>query len=273
MNSTYFEPSSFGPVKVHSCTTVGRPLNIFLDVLNEKPSRELRQEIVWHIGNIHLVDNSGGSFAIGRTTRRTVSKYVADTGDFIEELFEESPYTICLYDTSIGFVAIARKTKLAPTTHGIARQLARLLDATDAVRQNEIDVAVDPISDPEHFIAKLRDSYSIKSFTAEFTGPNPIDADEVFQKPLSVYCQAVNGKEGKVSVQGDDLDSESLIEVAKSTAAIGNDAIARVFEKRGQRPVRIHLRGDPVKKAYDEEQFEDAQALKDMRAEYRRVRD
>lgn len=247
--------------------------DVFLAALNEKPSRELRQEFVWHIGNIQGIDANGGSFAIGRTTKRTVSKYDPDTGDFIEELFEESPYTVCLYDTRIGFVAIARKSKLAPTTSGIARKLGRLLETTDSVMNNEISVAVDPIHDPEHFIARLREAYSIKSFTAEFNGPNPIDADELFQKPLSVYCQAINGKHGRVTVQGGDLDSEAVIEVAKSTAAVGNDASALVFERRGKRSVRIHIHGDPVKKAYEEDKLEQAKALDDMRAEYRRVRE
>jgi hypothetical protein len=248
------------------------PANIFKSALEEKPSIEFRQDHIWHIGNLQTLDNSGGSFAVGRTTKTTVAKYDLETGNFIEEYFEESPYTLCLYDLNIGLIAIAKKSKLAPTTNGIAKKLNKLLSASKSVRENDINIKIDIISDPEGFIQKIKSSYSLKKFTSHFTGPNPFDADELFQKPLSVYCQAINGDKGRVLVEGDSLDTDVAISIAKSSASTGNEASANIVAYHGGTVKKINLKGDPVKKSYKEEKFKMEVALNEMRLEYQRVR-
>ncbi len=249
------------------------PSELFQAAIQEKPSVELREDYLWHIGNINIIDKTGGSFAVGKTTRKAVGKYDAQEGNFIEEFFEEGAYTYCVYDCEIGILAIAKKTKLAPTTKGIAFKLKKLLESTESVEKNGIDLKIDIISDPESFIQKLVASYSLKQFTAHFTGPNPIDADELFQKPLSVYCQAIGGNKGKVVVEGESLEPEMAIEITKSAASTANEASARIIERYGERPKTIHLKGNPVKKIYDEEKFQLHTALVDMRGEYKRVRE
>lgn len=248
------------------------PSEIFKEALGERPDGEFRKDYMWHIGNVKEIDSRGGIFAIGRTTKTTVSQYDQDTGDFIEELFEESPYTLCLYDLNIGFVAIAKKSKLSPTTGGIAGKLKKLIDTAKVVQVNEIDVRIDPITDPDGFIQKLTSAYVIKRFTAHFTGPNPIDADELFQKPMAAYCKEVKGESGRVVTEGESLDQESVATVTKSVAATGNEASARIQENQGQGLKTIHLRGDPAKRTYPEEGFNEESALEGMRDEYRSIR-
>jgi len=248
------------------------PSQIFKYLIDEKPSLELKKDNIWHIGNLKLIDESGGSFAVGRTTKTTVGKYDSETGDFIEEYFEESPYTICLYDINIGLIAIAKKSKLTPTTKGIANKLTKLFSSSANVIDRNLDVKIDLINDPENFIQKIESSFNLKKFTSHFTGPNPIDADELFQKPLSVYCQAINGEKGKVIVEGTGLDTDVAVSVAKSSAATGNEASARIIEIRGSAGKTINLKGDPVKITYKEEEFKNDMALNDMRSEYARVR-
>ena len=249
------------------------PADIFKSALEEKPSLEFKQDFIWHIGNLQTLDNSGGSFAVGRTTKTTVAKYDREAGNFIEEYFEESPYTLCLYDLNIGLIAIAKKSKLAPTTNGIAKKINKLLSASRSVRKNDINIKIDIISDPEGFIQKIESSYNLKKFTSHFTGPNPFDADELFQRPLSVYCQAINGDKGRVLVEGDSLDTDIAISIAKSSAATtGNEASASIVEHHGKTVKKINLKGDPVKKFYKEEEFNMEVALNEMRLEYQRVR-
>lgn len=248
------------------------PAQIFQSLLEEKPSLELKQDNIWHIGNLQVLDNSGGAFAVGRTTKTTVAKYDHETGNFVEEYFEESPYTVCLYDLNIGLIAIAKKSKLAPTTKGIANKLNKLFSASTSVSDLNITIRIDLINDPEHFIQKIESSYTLKKFTSHFTGPNPIDADELFQKPLSVYCQTINGEKGKVIVEGTNLDTDVAVSITKSSAATGNEASARIIEHHGSTIKTINLKGDPVKKTYKEEDFNIELALSDMRSEYIRVR-
>ncbi|MCI5179499.1 MAG: hypothetical protein D3921_01720 [Candidatus Electrothrix sp. AW1] len=246
---------------------------IFREAISEKPSSEIRKDCIWHIGNIETIDADGGSFAVGRTTTTTLATYHDESRNFVEESFEDSPYTLCLYDSRIGFIAIAKKSKLASTTSDIAKKVKKLLDKTKIVLRNKIDVRIDPISDPDGFIKKLMSAYSIKRFTASFTGPNPFDADELFQKPISVYCQAINGENGHVVTKGKSLDAEVATKVTKSVAATGNEASANIIESHGERAKNVHLSGDPAKKIFDEDDFQAAEALAAMRNEYKKIRE
>ena len=103
------------------------PADLFFNAIQERPSLPIRKDLAWHIGNLERIDKDGGQFAVGKTTKTTFAKYDSNTRNFREEHLEESPYTLCLYDTRIGFIAIAKKSKLAPTTKGIANKIRNLL--------------------------------------------------------------------------------------------------------------------------------------------------
>jgi hypothetical protein len=137
--------------------------------------------------------------------------------------------------------------------------------------QTNTYVNVAPIPDPNDFVSILESAYRVSRFTATFRGPNPFDADEHFQKPLSVYLAQANGTKGKAQIQGDDLNRGVLQSVARSTAATGNEASATIKRERGQRSTVVHLRGDAAKRRYDEDEKPQA-VLEDLQKLYRRVR-
>lgn len=248
------------------------PKELFLDALQEKPSGELRRGYLWHIGNIRLFSEDSGYFAIGRTTKSTIEKFDIISGNFLEEELETSPYTHCVFDATIGIIGIARKASLAPTVRGIASRIQQLLSRTKTVVGTKTEVEVAPIPDPEDFLRALESAYRVFRFAATFGGPNPFDADEHFQKPLSVYLSSANGKKGKAQIQGDDLDREVLQSVSRSTAATGNEASATITKAQGQKSITVHLRGDAVKRRYDEDHYEPEEVLDDLRRLYGRVR-
>lgn len=248
------------------------PREYFLRALLERPSAELRKGYTWHIGNLRNFSETTGYFAIGRTTNSTIEKFDDQSGNFIEEILEESPYTHCVFDARIGFVGIAKKSSLAQTSKGIAARIEQLLAATRVISENAISVEIDPIPDPEGFLRALASAYKVTRFSATFRGPNPFDADEHFQKPLSVYLSAANGSKGKALVQGEDLNREVLQDVTRSTAATGNEASARIIKTKAQKPITISLKGDPVKRRYDEEDHVPEAVLTDLTNLYHRVR-
>lgn len=248
------------------------PQELLLASIAERPSAELRAGYDWHVGNIQMFSNVSGYFAVGRTTTSTIEKFDPTTGDFLEEETEESPYTHCVFDASIGFVGIAKKPNLSQTTRGIANRLEQLFSRTAAVLENAIEVQVRPIPDPEGFLKALDSAFRVFSFTATFRGPNPFDADEYFQRPLAVYLSAANGERGRTTINGDDLNRDVLREVTRSTAATGNEASARVQRSRRQKAVTVNLKGDPLKRKYSEEEHDPRQVLEDLSGLYRRVR-
>lgn len=245
--------------------------DLFLRVLSEKPAIALMRENVWHIGNIEYFNEMTGSFAIGRTTKTTVERYDVKTGNFIEELDDSGPYTYVLFDRSIGLLGIAKKSRVAADVEAIARKIKALFEIAVIVKELGVEVKVSVIPDPEDFIFKIRHAYSIKSFRAFFTGPNPVDADEIFQKPLSVYCRELNGDHGSVEVVGDSLNEDAVEAVAKSTAATGNTAAAKIQAKRGGKTIIIKMKGDAVRVPLNSEVSRE-QALEELQAAYYRVR-
>jgi hypothetical protein len=249
---------------------VSRP-EVFLASLKEKSDTQVRHGYRWHIGNVTLFSETSGYFAIGRTTRSTFEKFDTSTGNFVEEELETSPYTHCVFDAEIGFVGIAKKTSLSPTTQGIARRIEEVLSRTSQVTDNQIRVEITAIPDPENFLREVEQAYRVMQFAATFHGPNPIDADELFQKPLSTYLVAADGQKGKAQVEGHDLNREVIQAVTKSTAATGNEASVRLQRVKGARSIKINLRGGTLGALYDEEAHNPKQALDDLRGIYQRV--
>ena len=215
---------------------------------------------------------STGYFACGRTTKSTIEKFDETSKNFLEEELETSPYTHCVFNAQIGILGIARKTNLAPTVKGIAARIQQLLSQTKVVASSYTSVEIAPIPDPEDFLRALDSAYLVSRFAATFHGPNPFDADEAFQKPLSVYLRSANGKSGRAQIQGDDLNREVLKAVTRSTAATGNEATARLRKKKSGKATTMHLRGDPVKGQYEEDDKPE-DVLADLEKIYERVRE
>ena len=245
--------------------------DLFSRALGEKPAIAMTHENVWHIGNIEYFNDMTGSFAIGRTTKTTVERYDDKTGNFKEEIDDSGPYTYVLFDRSIGLIGIAKKSKVAPDVSAIARKIKALLESSSVVKESGVDVKVSIIPDPEDFILKIQRAYSIKKFRAYFTGPNPVDADEIFQKPLSIYCQELNGNHGNIEVVGSSLNEEVVAVVAKSTAATGNTASAIIQTENGKKTIKIQLKGDAVRVPVDSD-ISHKQALLELQEAYYRVR-
>ncbi|BCV45453.1 hypothetical protein TUM17379_24710 [Shewanella algae] len=246
-------------------------MDIFLKSIHDKPEYTLSSGSEWHIGNVKLFDDFSGSFAVGRTTKTTVEKFDKESGDFVDELDDSGPYTVVIFDARIGLIGIAKKSKLAPNASSIARRIKDLLSTTKTAIDTGVDVRIDIIPDPEDFLDKLRGAYSIRKFRATFTGPNPVDADELFQKPLSVYAKSIGASSGTLEVIGEALNEEVAESVAKSTAATGNTASARVVPSKGNKPKNIKMKGDAVVVTVAEEAT-NTQVLEQMHEEYTRVR-
>lgn len=249
-----------------------KPEEILIRSLKEKPDVDTREGYSWHIGNVTLLEEHYGSFAIGRKSITQLPHYDNEKKDFIDELSETSPYTIIYFDSTIGLLGIKRNYRLAPKESGIANKVQQLLSSTSIVKQSMTYVEVDAIKDPMSFINKLKNAYSIKKFTVTFSGPNPFDADEYFHKPMSIYLQAAEGKEGKTTIDGENLNSETLIHVTRSVASTGNNAIARLQNSADEKIITASLRDNPAKIVISPELIEEDKINRKLIEEYRQVR-
>ncbi|MBX3418854.1 MAG: hypothetical protein KF851_14710 [Pirellulaceae bacterium] len=240
--------------------------------MKERPSSKLNVGRTWHIGNIKEFGPDSGYFAFGRTTRATNTKFDDETGNFVNEDFQTSPYTHVVFNSKIGFLGIAHNHRLARSAIGISKKLQLVLGQTGVVRSNDVEVVISPISDPQSFLNTIANAYRVMRFTAHFTGPNPFDADEYFQRPLSVYAASANASKGKAQIDGENLRKEVVTEVARSTAASGNKASARVKRTKSQAPVTIGLKGEPIKRRFDEDSHDPKAVINELTSVYKEVR-
>lgn len=220
-----------------------KPPEILQETICSVPSAEIRKGRIWHIGNISKIDKDGLYFRVGKTTK--ARREVYHNGNFDDEEFEEAPYTHVFLDIALEVCAIAKKTKLSPTTSGIANRLIQLLNKSATAKDYAAMFEIDRINDPKNLITHLRQAHAISKFWMTFARPNPFHASD-FTKPLSEFLKQVQGEKGKAEVEGKDLKSGPLEELARSAAATGNDATAWLqLREKGERTIK-HLKKNPV---------------------------
>lgn len=207
------------------------PELIFNEAIREKPLVKLRRGAEWKLANINDIGIDGGAFAVGRISEANTERFDFSTDDFIEARDYQGPFSIVFFSSKTGVVAIEEKSKVNSKVSATAKRLYDLLESTNAVRRRNVRCIVDPIIDPDSFIEKIRKSTHVLKFRATFTGPNPSDADEIFQKPLEVYATRTKADKGIIEVSGANLDKNVVIDITRSNAATGNSVNARIETK------------------------------------------
>jgi len=248
------------------------PADILRQAIEGLPSSELRRGITWHIGNLTTLDDRGLYFRVGRISKSTIEIY--EDGAFLDEEFETAPYTHVVMDVPLGVCAIAKKGRLSPYVQGIANQLGRLLDRSDAATRHKAEFEIDPISDPEDLISYLDRAVSVSKFWVTFKRPNPFDANADFIQPMQRLLNGSGASKGKTEIEGKELVVKSLEELARSAAAIGDEAAARMSLEPNKPTVKKSLRGNPV--VLQQEDLADTpqrqELLQRMRKAYQKVR-
>lgn len=228
-------------------------VNVLREIVFEKPSAELKKGYWWHVGNVKGLGKNGAFFALGRTTKSMVELYDPETKDFIIDEHPESPYTHVYVDFPLQVLAIGYKNRLAPKTESIAKQLEKLLNQQERLQHINMTSDIAPLIDPRDFLTHLKEAAVVRTFTADFTLPNPFDSEEDFEKPFQRFINASEGNKGKASVSGSDLNRDVIENIARSCAASGNGASARMKDTETSRFRTRHLKGRAVTLDYNEE--------------------
>lgn len=214
------------PIETLMHDELRRP-EVLRSAVEGKKSTATQKGVSWRIGNVKRLDHAGFYFRLGRTTKAMVSVLNA-AGDFVENEFDSAPYTHVFMDVELGVAAIARDTKVAPTTRNMADRLVAVLEANAPEEGLILRFAADPVTDPKNFLERLFAAYAIRSFSYSFQRPNPLDSDKDFIQPFERLVQAANGNGGKATVKGDALNVTPLEEITRSVASTGDNVEARV---------------------------------------------
>jgi len=212
--------------------------------LRSVPSAELRRGALWHVGNVEELGDDGVYFRVGRTTTTTLQVY--QDGAFEDAEFETAPYTHVVVDTRLEVCGIAEKTRLAPSTVGIANRLTRLLNQSRAADEEAAMFQIAQVDDPEGLLMHLRAAYRVSTFWVGFSRPNPFHPERDFYVPMEKLLEESQGETGKTELKGEDLNAAVLEELTRCAAATGNDAGASLQEEEGGAKVKKRLKRNPV---------------------------
>ena len=94
------------------------------------------------------------------------------------------------------------------------------------------------IANPDDFLRRLRRVDAVTSFAVAFRLPNAFDSEKDFLEPRKRLAEAARAKKGKIEISGGSLDKDVVEQVARSAAATGDDAHAKIREKKGGGEVR-----------------------------------
>lgn len=216
---------------------------LFCKALNEKPALSVSNNSIWHIGNIVYFDKNKitGTFNIGKQTNSNIPKYNNESKDFEENIEESSPNVKIFFNLEYEILAIPNKSSLCPNEDALAKKIKMLLENTNTVKNSFKYIEITKIKDPKNFVSRLRSAYCIREFKVFFSGKNPFDADEYFQKPMSVYLDATGGEKGTTTVKGKSLNSQTCAKMAISVARTGNNATARLQDTSSDKVMSISM--------------------------------
>lgn len=250
------------------------PQQVIRDAVEDRSTSRRNRGTQWHIGNVEPVGEEGLYFRLGRRSRAMLSQIDEETGNFTETVFDNAPYTHGLIEVPLELALVARNSALAQSTEAIANRLQAVLNQSATAGRLHVRFVVGTISNPDQFLSLLAEAYSIQSFTFSVQRRNPIDADEDFVQPFERLVGAANAASGRATIKGHDLAGPPLERIARSAAATGDDAKAKLKVDSESPPVIRTLRGDSASVSVEslDSLEERMNALLKARAEYRRIR-
>ena len=221
------------------------PSDILKETVLAFSGMALSKDAIWRIGNVHAINGDGAYLRLGKTTESTLE--VFEDGGFQDQVFETAPYTHVVIDFNLEVCAIAKKPQLAPRTTTIAKRFRLLLNRSNKARELGMEFEIDEITDPHDFIFYLNQAFAVSKFEVTFKRPNAWDVNEDFIKPSQRMLENLGGEQGKTKIEGKELKTEVLEELARSIASTGDEAAAWLQMKEGEKKkVKKVLKENPV---------------------------
>jgi len=245
-------------------------VSILSRAIESLPTLQVRKGYLWRLGSVRKIGKSDYYFAIGRTHSQTVGQFNEETGEFIEQELQESPFTHVVLDANLQLFAISANYSLESTIRGLADRLGPLLERAQNVGEfGYLTIETDPVKDPVEFLAYINDAYRIMELTTTFSRPNAWDYSEHFHKPLSSTLDFVDGEEGQAKLKGKSLNKKNLEEVVRSGAANGDEISAKLVANEGEKSTRKRLGENHI--TFEEEDPKDDEARMRLLSVIRRL--
>jgi hypothetical protein len=239
---------------------------IFID-----PSQDIVKSN-WKIASIEFIETENAvKFDFGKSRIR--NKPILKDNKFIVEYEEINPFATIFFDITNEVLAIGHRPEVSPSVDAVARALKKYLNQDQLIKQLEVEIEIDRLTDPNDFIYKLKNSYQVTRFWFNIKLPNAMDSEELIYKPLEETLDPIGAKVAKMEYLGDDLDKDATEDLSRSLASRGLHAGATIKEEEQSKFIKIKLESDPVIIDCDEDGSKNPQnIIKSIRSTYLRIR-
>lgn len=247
---------------------------ILKEAISSNPTTETKQGKTWVIGSVEEIGDQAITFKLGRKVLKLTPKFNEENKTFQDYPEEEYPNTQIFLHLGLQVCAIAQNSKLGVKPYNIADRMTQVLGYADIAVRSQLRFNAQPLYDPEDFIEALRNAYAIQRFVMEFSRPNPVDEEDLIQRPLQQYLQRADGQKGKVEFSGNAMQVEPLAKLAHAAAASGDNTKALIRENAGDKLKPKSLQNNPlvISEATPNEPSERLSFIQKIVQSYQRIR-
>ncbi len=222
-----------------------------------RPTAKVPRGAVWHIGNTSTLKGGEVFFALGREIVVRAHEFDNRLREFREIEQSQAPFTVGVFDPRTQVAGILVRQNVSMNAREVAGKIQILLEEVGIARQNNREIVVDFIPDPTGFIASLESAHRITRFEFEFSPPNPPGDNKYIRQPLKNFAQRTGAEEGKVSIRGDALEKQELVDLTRDIAAAGDNATATIQAKSRSPLERRSLNVNPLREPVEANVHED----------------
>lgn len=242
--------------KSSKCTLFPQvPSEILKKILLARPSGLVRVNIHWAIANSREENDSITYFKFGRAIKKPSEVYDLAERAFVPAELDVANSADCYFDSATQVLAI-EKAPECPLPSTLAKYIRSVIQSyielgdPSVFSPEEIaylksrECGLRAITDPFDFIADILSAKKIFECKLYGSRLNPFDYDALFQKPTGRIIELSNATDGYTVIKSAQglLEKDFIKDMARASAAAGNDASAKIQRGEGGLTERIYLR-------------------------------
>lgn len=237
--------------------SINRP-DLLFKLLSLVPSYQFSKKSIFRTSKIDNISETEHYFEVGIEYKKDGAKFDKIKKSFIAHENEITDFAHCFYESKIQLLVIEKKTGLpAPKTLAsrlalAIEQIKTITEVFSCLTQEEQMLFInsrckaDVIYEPSEFLKIIKNAYKVLKFNINIPMPNPVDFNDMIQKPVSELMSDVNASTSTVTVENkkEGLDTHRLIGLTHDLSAYGAGASARVKKEENSNSEYIKLNKD-----------------------------
>lgn len=230
------------------------PGEMLKKILLSQAGAIVRAGTLWVIANAADIGDDVVYFKFGRAMRKAGEKFDVDQWMFVKTEMDIANCAECIFDAKAQVLAI-EKAADCPSPYTLSKYIGKvikrfiedgehtLFSAEEVAYIKSRDCVIGEVSDPVDFINDILNAFRVMECKMYISRTNPFDYDDLLQRPVGQLMDMSGADIGYTVIKTtrETLQADKIVDVAKASAAAGNDVVAKMQRSEASLPERIHL--------------------------------